>query len=74
MRNNLGRKFEGSSHGNLGVHGGILLQWILKKQGGKLWSCFIVLRVGANGWLLSKRSSGSINDVDFLLVMLLLAL
>jgi hypothetical protein len=40
---------------NLGVDGRILLEWILGKQGGKVWTGHIWLRIRASGRLLSTR-------------------
>jgi hypothetical protein len=37
---------------DLGVHGNIILEWILEKQGGKLWNGFIRLRIETSGGLL----------------------
>jgi hypothetical protein len=37
---------------DLGVDRKILLQWILGKQGGKVWTGLIWLRVGTSGRLL----------------------
>jgi hypothetical protein len=37
---------------DLGVDGNIILEWILGKQGGKLWTGFIWLRMGISGELL----------------------
>jgi hypothetical protein len=36
----------------LGVDGKILLAWILGKQGGKVWTGFVWLRIGTSGRLL----------------------
>jgi hypothetical protein len=33
----------------LGVGGRIILEWILGKQGGKVWTAFIWLRIGTDG-------------------------
>jgi hypothetical protein len=38
--------------GDLGVDAKIILEWFLGKEGGKIWSGFILLRIGTNGWLL----------------------
>jgi hypothetical protein len=38
--------------GDLGVGGRIILEWILEKMGGKLWSEFIWLRIWTSGGLL----------------------
>jgi hypothetical protein len=37
---------------NLGVDGGIILKFIPEKNGGKLWSGFIWLRIGTSDGLL----------------------
>jgi len=37
---------------DLGVVARIILEWILGKQGGKVWTTFIYLRIGTNGGLL----------------------
>jgi hypothetical protein len=37
---------------DLGVDGRIILGWISDKQGEKLWTGFILLRIGASGGLL----------------------
>jgi hypothetical protein len=37
---------------DLGVDGEIILEWILGKECGKLWTGFIWLRIGTNGGLL----------------------
>jgi hypothetical protein len=37
---------------NLEVDGNIVIEWILGKQGGKLWIGFIWLRIGIGGELL----------------------
>jgi len=39
----------------LGVHGRIILEWILGKWGGKVWTGFVWLRIGTNGGLLWTR-------------------
>jgi hypothetical protein len=36
----------------LGIDERIILQWILEKQGGKVWIGFIWLRIGTNSRLL----------------------
>jgi hypothetical protein len=36
----------------IGVNVGILLKWILKKQGVRMWAGFIWLRIGTSGGLL----------------------
>jgi len=36
----------------LGVDGKIMLEWILEKLGGKMWTGLIWLRILTNGWLL----------------------
>jgi hypothetical protein len=36
----------------LGVNRMIILEWILEKQGGKLWTEFIWLRIGTSDGLL----------------------
>jgi len=40
---------------DLGVNGNMTLQWILGKQGGKVWTGFIWLRIGIGGLLLWTR-------------------
>jgi hypothetical protein len=37
---------------NLGVDGMIILEWILQKYDGNLWTGFIWLRIGTSGGLL----------------------
>jgi hypothetical protein len=37
---------------DLGVDRKVILEWILMKQGGKLWTGFIRLRIGTSGGLL----------------------
>jgi len=37
---------------DLGVDGKIILEWILEKQGAKVWTKCIWIRVGTNGGLL----------------------
>jgi hypothetical protein len=37
---------------DLGVDGRIILEWILRKYGGKLWTGCIWLRIGTSDWLL----------------------
>jgi hypothetical protein len=37
---------------NLGIGGRIMLEWVLGKYGGKVWSKFMWLRIGSNGKLL----------------------
>jgi hypothetical protein len=37
---------------DLGVNGKIILKWILGKQGGKIWTGCIWLRIGTSGRLL----------------------
>jgi len=46
---------------SLGVHGNIILEWMLKKLDRRLWSEFIWLRTGTSGGLL-----GSIKGAKFL--------
>jgi hypothetical protein len=44
---------KGSDHSeDLGVDGKIILEWILGKQGGKLWTGFIWVGIGTSGGLL----------------------
>jgi hypothetical protein len=31
---------------NLGVEGRVILEWVLREQGGKLWSACVWLRIG----------------------------
>jgi hypothetical protein len=37
---------------DLGIDGKIILEWILGKQGGEVWTGFIWLRIGTSGGLL----------------------
>jgi hypothetical protein len=47
------RKPEGGDHSeDLGVHRRIILEWILEKYGGKLWTESKCLRIGTSGKLL----------------------
>jgi hypothetical protein len=39
----------------LGVDGRRILEWILGKQGGKVWTGFIWFRIGIVGWLLGTQ-------------------
>jgi hypothetical protein len=49
----LSENFKGRYHSEeLGVHGRIILEWILGKYGGKVWTGCIWLRIGTNGRLL----------------------
>jgi len=34
---------------DLGVNGRTILEWILRKEGGWMWTGFIWLRIGTNG-------------------------
>jgi hypothetical protein len=44
---------KGSDHSEgLIVGGKIILKWILEKEGGKVWTICIWLRIGIIGWLL----------------------
>jgi len=44
---------QGRDHSeNLGVDGRIILKWILRKYGRKLWTVCIWLRIGTSGGLL----------------------
>jgi hypothetical protein len=43
---------EDGSSIDLGVDGKIKLKWILGKQGGKLWTGCIWLRIQTSGWML----------------------
>jgi len=44
---------KGKDHSqDLGVDGSLILQWILGKYGGKVWTGFILLRIGTSGGLL----------------------
>jgi hypothetical protein len=45
----------GKSEGNVCEGGRIMLERILRKQSGKLWTRFICLRTGSNGGLLRVR-------------------
>jgi hypothetical protein len=36
----------------LGVDGKIILEWILQKEGGKVWTGYIWLRIGISGGML----------------------
>jgi hypothetical protein len=38
--------------GNLGVDGRIILEWVLGRQGGKLWNGFNWLRIETSGGIL----------------------
>jgi hypothetical protein len=40
---------------DLGIDGRIVLEWILGKLGGKVWTVCIWLRIGTSGELLSIR-------------------
>jgi hypothetical protein len=40
---------------DLGVDGMIILELILGKQGGKVWTEFVWIRIGTNGGLLLTR-------------------
>jgi len=43
----------GTDHAEeMGVDGKIILEWICRKQGGRVWSGFIWLRIGTSGGLL----------------------
>jgi hypothetical protein len=43
---------EGRDHSEeFGIDGKIILEWILRKLGGKVWSGFIWLRTGTSDWL-----------------------
>jgi len=45
--------FKGREHlEDLGIDGKIILEWILDKFGGKVWTEFIWFRIGSSGWLL----------------------
>jgi hypothetical protein len=45
--------FNGKDHSeDLGVDGRPVLEWILGKDGGRVWTGFIWLRIGINGELL----------------------
>jgi hypothetical protein len=37
---------------DLGLHGRIILEWILEKQSGKVWTGFIWLRIETSGCML----------------------
>jgi hypothetical protein len=37
---------------DISVDGRIILQWILEEYGGKVWTEFILLRIGTSGGLL----------------------
>jgi hypothetical protein len=40
---------------DIGVGERIILEWILGKEGGKMWTGFICLMIGTSGGLLSTR-------------------
>jgi len=43
---------EGKDHsGRLGIDGKVILEWILEKQIGKVWTGFIWFRIGISGGL-----------------------
>jgi hypothetical protein len=47
------KKLKGEGHSeDIGLDGKIILEWILEKQGGKLWTRFTWPRVGTTGELL----------------------
>jgi hypothetical protein len=47
------RNLKGRSHSeDLDIDGNIILEWILGKHSGKLWTGFIWLRIGTSGGLL----------------------
>jgi hypothetical protein len=49
----LGGKPEGEKYSeDLDVDGNVILEWILWKYGGKVWTGFIWLRIGTSGRLL----------------------
>jgi hypothetical protein len=37
---------------NLGIDGKIMLEWIFRKESGKLWTVFIWLRIGTSSEIL----------------------
>jgi hypothetical protein len=41
--------------GDISVDGRIILEWILGKYGGKVWTGFIWLRIGTNGRFFCTR-------------------
>jgi len=46
-------KLKGRDHlGDVGIDGKVILIFILGKWGGKLWTEFILLRIGTSWWLL----------------------
>jgi hypothetical protein len=47
--------------GDFGVDGRVILNWLLKQAGGKMWIGFIWLGIGT-----SNEPSGSINCGEFL--------
>jgi hypothetical protein len=54
---------------NRGVDWRIILKWILKKHGERMWNGLIWLGIGASGGLLCEHGnepSGSIKDGEFL--------
>jgi hypothetical protein len=52
IQNLVGKPEGKNSSKDLGVDGSTILEWILGKQGGKLWTGFIWLRIGTSVVLL----------------------
>jgi hypothetical protein len=49
-------KLKGGDHSQeLGIDRKIILEWILRKQGGKLWNGYIWRRIRTSGGLLRTR-------------------
>jgi hypothetical protein len=54
--NIVSENLKGREHSvDLDVDGKVILEWILGKQGVKVWTCFVWLRIGASDWLLRTR-------------------
>jgi hypothetical protein len=59
---------QGSDHSeDLGVDEKIILEWILGKYDGKVWTGFLWLRIGTSGGSCEhgNETSGSIKDGEF---------